>query len=540
MADFIPTSEQQAAIVHEGNMVITACPGSGKTTVVVEKIRRKLPKLKPYQGVIGITFTVKASEELKSRCKKNAFDIKQSFFGTIDSFCLKEIIFPFISRVWGSSEHELKPIFLNEISETEKSVFEGYDWSTTSFSDYEGELIRHYQSGRILMSATSLIAGHILDNSAACRRYLLSRYRSIYVDEYQDSSEPQHQLFKKLVQLGMAGIAVGDEDQSIYGFRGGSKEYIEELKADSNFLTFSILTNHRCHPSISNYARRLYDPQCPITTTEETRVYRGSYFGSQVDLAARLCSWLPNVRERFGVENNSDIAVLVKSNASLDRVSEGMSVPHRVFKDNLLTDISSEYAKLCTKLLSYRFDKQLTAESVLSEALSQKLSKSEQARLRRAIKHIKDCHWEQVFDAISTVCTGLFSSALPANVSEALMQVLGNDDLLKSFHPINQDEIQVMTLHKSKGLEFDVVFHLDLYKWVFPYARSQSYNSPLLYPSWDQEMNLHYVGITRAKEACILLTSGARINGFNERKLGQPSDFLELEGLEGLYTNLSV
>ena len=80
MPDFVPTDEQQAAIDYDGNMVITACPGSGKTTVVVEKIRRALAELKSYQGVIGITFTVKASEELKARCKKNAFDTKQGFF----------------------------------------------------------------------------------------------------------------------------------------------------------------------------------------------------------------------------------------------------------------------------------------------------------------------------------------------------------------------------------------------------------------------------------------------------------------------------
>lgn len=64
------TAEQDAAINYNESMVVTACPGSGKTTVIVEKIRRTIPTLRDYQGVIAITFTVKASDELKNRCKK--------------------------------------------------------------------------------------------------------------------------------------------------------------------------------------------------------------------------------------------------------------------------------------------------------------------------------------------------------------------------------------------------------------------------------------------------------------------------------------
>jgi DNA helicase-2/ATP-dependent DNA helicase PcrA len=70
MSTFEFTPDQQAAIDSHTNMVITACPGSGKTSVVVEKIRQEVSSLKAFQGVIGITFTVKASKELKQRCKK--------------------------------------------------------------------------------------------------------------------------------------------------------------------------------------------------------------------------------------------------------------------------------------------------------------------------------------------------------------------------------------------------------------------------------------------------------------------------------------
>ncbi|EOX1771009.1 UvrD-helicase domain-containing protein [Vibrio cholerae] len=110
MNTFKPTPQQLSAIEYTKSMIITACPGSGKTTVMKEKVRNTTLSLPSHKGVIAITFTKKASAELKKKCTANAHDTKQSFFGTIDSFCLKEIILPFISRVWGKPEVELKTI----------------------------------------------------------------------------------------------------------------------------------------------------------------------------------------------------------------------------------------------------------------------------------------------------------------------------------------------------------------------------------------------------------------------------------------------
>ena len=66
------TDQQATAIEYSGNMVITACPGSGKTTVIAEKIRTIVTRLEPYQGVIAITFTKKASQEIRKRCRNEA------------------------------------------------------------------------------------------------------------------------------------------------------------------------------------------------------------------------------------------------------------------------------------------------------------------------------------------------------------------------------------------------------------------------------------------------------------------------------------
>jgi DNA helicase-2/ATP-dependent DNA helicase PcrA len=87
-----------------------------------------------------------------------------------------------------------------------------------------------------------------------------------------------------------------------------------------------------------------------------------------------------------------------------------------------------------------------------------------------------------------------------------------------------------MTLHKSKGLEFDIVFHLDLYEWIFPAKGIE--NGQQYHINFHQDLNLHYVGVTRAKKACILCTSTKRTNGQNEIKKGNPSEFLSLNNVQ--------
>ena len=91
-----------------------------------------------------------------------------------------------------------------------------------------------------------------------------------------------------------------------------------------------------------------------------------------------------------------------------------------------------------------------------------------------------------------------------------------------------------MTLHKSKGLEFHTVIHVGLEEWVLPY-RKVTQDGSLYYPELKQDTNLHYVGITRAQELCILIQTTKRINSKEKEMNAAPSYFLNLTNLEGLY-----
>ena len=117
--------------------------------------------------------------------------------------------------------------------------------------------------------------------------------------------------------------------------------------------------------------------------------------------------------------------------------------------------------------------------------------------------------------------------------SAILRKVIGDKKSLESYKPLNDNEVNLMTLHKSKGLEFDLVFHLNLHEWILPNKKpinGDFYNCE--YPSWQQDLDLHYVGITRAKKACYLVINNQRLGFKNKIVTGCDSEFLTLNGVD--------
>ena len=93
-----PTEEQSKILQQKGNIVITAKPGSGKTYTIVEKIARVIPDLPEYKGVIAISFTNKASDELKRRCKQIRSNL---FLALLTSFIFHKLLFLFQAMLRG-------------------------------------------------------------------------------------------------------------------------------------------------------------------------------------------------------------------------------------------------------------------------------------------------------------------------------------------------------------------------------------------------------------------------------------------------------
>ena len=190
------SEEQKKVFNYDGNVVVIANPGSGKTFIVCEKIKFIINKLLDYQGVIAISYTNKASKELKDRLKN--VNLKSSFFNTLDTFLLMEIIYPFGQHVFGNAKEEFQIYDNKDKSSNEVNEFR----SKSTIYSYEEKYIKLgelYLNGKIMLEYISELAVYIINRSKACKNYLKARYKYIFIDEYQDCGEGQHNIFLKIV-----------------------------------------------------------------------------------------------------------------------------------------------------------------------------------------------------------------------------------------------------------------------------------------------------------------------------------------------------
>jgi len=532
-----PTKEQAAAIDYEGNLVAIAKPGSGKTFVLSHKIATVLKGLPDHRGVIAISYTNKASDELRRRVAANGADAKASFFGTIDKFCDGEIIIPFLPHLWGKPETDISIVRIRDLPEDEHEQFSRITENQLSLRNIEEHidiLKSRFLKGQLFLETSGALALFTLTHSAACKRYVRARYSHIIIDEYQDSGLEQHELFLAVQGFGLVAVAVGDADQSIFGFSNKDSKYLLSLAKNPSFRSFPITYNHRCHPSIINYAMRLIDENAALLDADEVRLFYKSCAGTAAAVAKWIEASLPKLLAKYSVAKASNVGILVRSGATGALVDQSLGIKHRYFAAHPLEEHFSLWARLFCDLLAYRYDDGRTAQEII-DAVSSRLKEGEVRKARGLIKNLRECGDEDLFDVMEAVATVLLPAARK-DEPVALLRASAIADIAQHFAPAADDEVQVMSIHKSKGLEFDLVFHLDLYEWVLPSKQpgpENDFDNPE-YPAWDQDTNLHYVGITRARKACILCTSSRRINSHGQEKAGNPSEFLGLPSLPEL------
>lgn len=533
---FNPTKEQLTAIRYDESAVITACPGSGKTAVVSEKVRGLLDHLPDYQGVIAISYTNKASAELKRRCSLDGVDVKGSYFGTIDKFCLSEIILPFLSHFTEKFTKRPEVMKTGGLAGNTFAVYERIQTGEASLFDSSVELLKE---GVVVLETAGPLAVEILNRSAACKSYIQARYTHLFIDEYQDSGAHQHDLFLALANLGLIAVAVGDVRQSIYAFAGRDPRFLRELcEPGSGFKHFQLTQNHRSHPSIINYADRLLDENSDLLPVDDIFVYRASVQGTQRDIAKWIDSKIDKIKKKFNVQNESSIGVLVRNGFSAELVQAELKTPCRIFHDSALETSRLRESQQFASILRLRFDPVATVQGFLDE-ISFQGNRLEKTRLKRLLQACRTVDDEQLIahlaQALQVINGKAASDESIAEVTEALTKPYE----IAALSPPHANELQIMTLHKSKGLEFDVVIHLDLYDWILPKRTFvQGVREPV-YTEWGQCLNLHYVGVTRARKACILVTSKRRLNWEGVEKGGAPSQFFDLPGLDNLYKVLN-
>lgn len=274
---------QLAAYESKGNCVILAGPGSGKTKTLTIKMARMLAEdVRPPRGIACITYNNQCARELRRKLAKLGIENgKRAAIGTLHSFCLQHIVRPY-ARMAGlkvpeplnvATTREQDNLFEAAVKEVIGLDEKVSDWSTrceryrrthldrdeASWSeddeqamqvveDYERRLV---ESSLVDFDAMVLLALQLVEGHKWVRTALRARFPVLVVDEYQDLGHGLHRIVLCLCfGAGMRLVAVGDPDQSIYGFTGAEPNLLRDLADRKDVERVQLQLNYRCGQTI--------------------------------------------------------------------------------------------------------------------------------------------------------------------------------------------------------------------------------------------------------------------------------------------------
>ena len=256
-------AEQQSAVLDtEHNLLILASAGSGKTRVITNKIAYYIAKgiMEPYR-ILAVTFTNKAAKEMRDRLGKMLpdVDVTKMEIKTFHSFGLGIIRrergnFPFLSPSFTIYDDDdsvslLKNVYPEQdrkdlrnicrlITKLKELGIKPGDKDVVKYSEGIADLATYYRkydeelrkSGNVDFSDLLCLPVELLSSNKKVRDKYQRRFSLILVDEYQDSSKIQFELLKLIYRDHYTQLCVvGDDDQSIYRFRGAEIKNIHSL-----------------------------------------------------------------------------------------------------------------------------------------------------------------------------------------------------------------------------------------------------------------------------------------------------------------------
>ena len=529
MTSLKPTDEQSKIISAAGNVVVLACPGSGKTFTISSMIAKESGTLLSFQGIIAISYTRKASAELEDRCRELGAVGGRSYFGTIDSFSYVELIRPFARRhpEWGSEVKIVSSLSSRLIEK--RGLAETVDESL--------------RTGTVPLNLLCDVAVRVLQEVPAARRYVAARYTSLYVDEYQDCGATQHDLVLALASCGLRVVVVGDSRQSIFRFAKKYPRYLEALSNDSSFSVYNLTANYRSHPAIVAYSRILEQhietvnrPVIGVLEDfgEDFRVFSVLVRGDESALASHIRAKLSAIMKKYEVESYSEIAILGRSNHVLERLSRELKIPHRLHFDRYLSKVECEWARILDRLLESYFSHSRFVYDFVDTYCPYVYDSNVRMRCAHLVLEFLQTPIECLPEVgglvgqIIALCRQEMDDDFDVTEYEKL--VSDRDSLVASYSPVDRSQLHLLTYHKAKGLEFDVVFCLESYKYIMPPYKATP-------DEVEESLAIHYVGVTRARKACYLMLGTKRHNSKGECLRAEPSTFLEFDGLSKFRTH---
>ena len=525
---------QQSAVNHTGShLLIIAGPGTGKTHTLTHKIAKTAAALSGNEKILAVTFTNKAAEEMRERisrlCDQPVLD--RIFIGTFHQFCLDLLrSHPDVAGVplnfaiaTDRQRDEIAasvlpgstPAKRRELLDTASRMKSSAARTPAPESLSQCALYTKDLRDGGLLDFDDLLceSARLLSQDEQLRSEIQSRYRYVFVDEYQDVNQVQHELLKLLVHNGVFITAIGDPNQAIYGFRGSDVRFFSSFEADfPDAKTVCLFDNYRtagnilsaCGNVISSQASaavpspitRLYADGKLMVFNASTDRAEAEYVVHQIEKLVGGTSMYSHDSGRLDSDDDdrmtfSDFGVLYRTNVQsrlLTEAFERSGIPYQVSGEKPL----SEYP-IVNDILAFLKSSQDNA-GLLNVRQGLDAMEEMQLPLREVIAEKKENR--DVFERLKRIAT-LYNDFNSFSDYVRLQQC---DD----GAGIKGEKVSLLTFHAAKGLEFPVVFVTGCENGLVPLRRA----------SWDidveEERRLFYVGMTRAKSRLYLVRAKLR------------------------------
>lgn len=593
---------QQTAISHrDGPMLVLAGPGSGKTAVITQ---RTVSLIEEYgvnpANILVITFTRAAAQEMKQRfLEKTGEDSTRVTFGTFhavffmvlkyayhfegSNIVTEDKRYQFMREILSrhhlecQDENELVSDILSEISKikNERIPLESFYSSHCGeevFRKIYGDYDRCLKQHRLIDFDDMLTYTYELFSQ---RKDILlawqKKYRYILIDEFQDINPIQWDIMKMLAAREQNLFIVGDDDQSIYRFRGSKPEIMLGFKKDYPVAEqVALSVNYRCTKSITEAAKNLvshnkkrYPKEIQAYKKDETCPVVFEQFEDQQRECSYIAESIRKAHER-GVPYER-MAVLFRTNTQPRQLMEKLvsaNIPfqakdripnlydHWIARDFLTyirlaqgSDKRADFLSVMNKPNRYIGRDSLYGEEI--EFGEWMKMYDEQPWIAKRIEQM----WHDVkllnnmspYAAVNFIRRGIgyddyiadyadYRNADKEELYETADEILSiaknyktleewfthieeyKTELKKQAEKSRQADhaVTLATLHSSKGLEFKQVFLLDANEGVMPYKKA------VLEADIEEERRLFYVGMTRAEEKltiCSVKMMGNRETG---------------------------
>ena len=478
---------QEHAIKNENNqLIITAGPGAGKTTVLTRRIAYLISqKNVPPESCLAITFTKKAAGEMRERLKK----LLPEDFNKINIHTFHSLCFSILKQNY--QQAGLDKDFM-VISEQEKKLLE-----------------KEYKKDKMLVfdDLISLTLKLFEENPSSKESYQ-KLFQFVSVDEYQDIDKNQYKLIKLLVPQEGNICAIGDPNQAIYGFRGGNPKFFNSFAQDyPKAKIINLKNNYRSAANIVEASNQMLNSFNIISkygmNNEKITLYTAQTDKAEAEFIVKTTEDMIGGHSFFSLDSNrasgegsnlsfSDFAILYRTSSQIAPVEEALKrsgMPYAKFSNNLLCD-----------------NKHI---QTLIKKLTTNISITEQLKL------FKQQFSDKIEDYIWDFLTSLASAHDTKDEFTHELSLLSEIDLLDK----RADRIALMTLHASKGLEFECAFITGLEEEIVPFYLAQTQQE------LEEEKRLLYVGMTRAKQKLFLTRAEKRLWRGKLQHL-EPSPFL--------------